>query len=141
MTRWPPEVEVARGAEGAVVMVGHGDCETSKLMLRALERLHRRRTRDVAVSALLQDTPEEARALAADLGLTMPLLLDQDPYPMTARLGVRAVPVTFVLAPDGAVRESLQAFRRADVERLGSMVGLTSPVFEPGEDVVALRPG
>jgi hypothetical protein len=141
MTGWPEDVGIARGAEGALVMVGHSDCETSRLMLRALERLHRRRTRDVAVSALLQDEPEDARALAAELGLTLPLVLDRDPYPMTARLGVRTVPVTFLLAPGGAVRESLQAFRRADVDRMAAALGAAAPVFDPGEGIAALRPG
>jgi peroxiredoxin len=142
MTRWPDEVPISTGAEGAVVMVGHSDCETSRLMLRALERFHRRRTRDVAVSALLQDEPEAARALAAKLGLSLPLILDRDPYPMTSRLGVQAVPVTFVLAADGGVRESLVAFRRADVERLASsLLGLASQVFEPEEGVTAYKPG
>jgi peroxiredoxin len=141
MTRWPREVEVARGAEGAVVMVGHSDCETSRLMLRALERLHRRRTRDVAVSALLQDEPEDARALAAEYGLTLPILLDRDPYPLTTRLGVSTVPVTFVLAPDGAVRRSLQAFRREEVERMAAELGAAAPVFDAAEGVPALRPG
>lgn len=142
MTRWPADVPIANGSEGALVMVGHSDCETSRLMLRALERLHRRRTRDVAVSALLQDEPEEARAVAAELGLSLPLVLDRPPYPMTARLGVATVPVTFVVAGDGGVRESLQAFRRVDVERLASSVlGLASPVFEPEEGVPAHRPG
>jgi hypothetical protein len=140
VTRWPAEVAIATGAEGAVVMVGHGDCETSRLMLRALERLHRRRTRDVAVSALLQDEPEAAQALASELGLTLPLLLDRDPYPMTSRLGIQAVPVTFLLDPAGGVRESLQAFRAADVERIASVVGAAPPVFEPGE-APAHRPG
>lgn len=141
MRQWPRDIEIATGAEGALVMVGHGDCATSRLMLRALERLHRRRTRDVAVSALLQDGPEEARALASELGLTLPLVLDAEPYPMTERLAVRAVPVTFVLAPDGGVRETLHAFSRAEVENLGSIAGVPAPLFAPGEDVPAYQPG
>ena len=141
MNRWPPAPQIARETEGSLVMVGHSDCETSRLMLGVLERLHRRRTRKVAVTAILQDEPEEARALTEELGLTLPLVLDRDPYPLTAPLGLTGVPVTFLVAPDGGVREEVAAFRRQDVERLAALLGVPGPLFEPGETVPALQPG
>jgi hypothetical protein len=76
MRAWPVALDVAVEPEGSVVMVGHSDCETSLLMLRALDRLHRRRTRKVAVTAVLQDEPEDVRALAEEMGLTVPLRAD-----------------------------------------------------------------
>jgi hypothetical protein len=51
------------------------------------------------------------------------------------------VPATFVLGPDRAVREEMEAFRRADLERLAALLGVPPPVFEAGEPVPALRPG
>jgi hypothetical protein len=110
-------------------------------MLSALDRLHRRRTRQVAVSALLQDEPEDARAMAAELDLALPLVLDGDPYPLTSSLALEGVPTTFVLGPDGAVRERLEAFNRGEVERLGALLGVPGPVFAPDEKVPAHRPG
>lgn len=141
MRAWPPGLDVAVEPEGSVVMVGHSDCETSRLMLRALDRLYRRRTRPLGVTAVLQDEPEEARLLTEELGLTLPLRLDRDPYPLTAPLGLTGVPVTFVLNADRSVREEIEAFRRADVERLAALLGVPQPVFEAGESVPALRPG
>jgi hypothetical protein len=141
MRAWPAVLDVPCGPEGAVVMVGHSDCETSRLMLRTLDRLHRRRTREVAVTAVLQDEPDDARALTEELGVAMPWRLDGDPYPLTSPLGLTGVPVTFLLGPDRAVREEMEAFRRADVEHLAALLGVPPPVFEPGETVPALRPG
>ena len=141
MKAWPAALDVSFAAEGSVVIVGHSDCETSKLMLRTLDRLHRRRTREVAVTAVLQDDAEAARALVEELGLALPLRLDGPPYPLTAPLGLTSVPATFVLGPDRAVREEIEAFRRADVERLAALLGVPEPVFGPGETVPALRPG
>ncbi len=141
MKTWPAAVEIPREADGSLVMVGHSDCETSRLMLDVLERLHRRRRRPVAVTAILQDEPEDARALTDELGLTLPLVLDRDPYPLTAPLGLTGVPVTFLIAPDGGVREFMEAFRRTDVERLAVLLGVPEPLFDPGETVPALRPG
>jgi hypothetical protein len=130
-----------READGALVVVGHSECPTTRLMLGAVDRLHRRRTRPLAVSALLQDEPEDARALQRELGLALPLVLDGDPYPLTSALDLEGVPTTFLLGPDGAVRETLQAFNRADVERLGALLGVEGPVFAPDEKVPAHRPG
>jgi hypothetical protein len=138
---WPAALDVPVEPEGAVVMVGHSDCETSRLMLRTLERLHQRRTRPLAVAAVLQDEPEAARALAEELDLTLPWRLDRDPYPLTAPLGLTGVPVTFRLGPDRSVREQIEAFRRADVERLAELAGVQGPLFAPEETVPALRPG
>jgi hypothetical protein len=141
MKRWPAFDTVPREADGALVVVGHSECPTTRLMLGALDRLHRRRTRKVAVSALLQDEPGDARALAAELGLALPLVLDGDPYPVTSSLDLEGVPTTFLLGPDGAVRERLEAFSRAEVERLGALLGVEGPVFAPEEKVPAHRPG
>lgn len=141
MKPWPAADQVPREAEGALVVVGHSECPTTRLMLSALDRLHRRRTRRIAVSALLQDEPDGARALARDLGLALPLVLDGDPYPVTSALDLEGVPTTFLLGTDGAVRETLQAFSRADVERLGALLGVEGPVFAADEKVPAHRPG
>ena len=141
MKPWPGDLDVPVESEGSVVMVGHSDCETSRLMLRMLDSLSRRRTRPLAVTAVLQDEPDAARALTEELGLTLPLRLDGPPYPLTTPLGLTGVPVTFVLGPDRTVREEIEAFRRADVERLAALLGVPPPVFAPGETVPALMPG
>jgi hypothetical protein len=129
------------GGEGGLVVIGHGDCETSRLALLQAERLHRRRMRPLAVTAVLQDEPDEARALVDSLALTLPVLLDRDPYPLGAALELGGVPLTLVLGPAGEVREASEAFRRADFERFGDLLGVEPPLFAPGESVPALRPG
>jgi hypothetical protein len=122
-------------------MVGHSDCETSRLMLRTLERLHRRRTRPVAVTAVLQDEPGYERVLTEELGLTLPLRFDGDPYPLTAPSAHRRAGHVSCWAPTAGCARMIEAFRRADVERLAALLGVPQPVFEPGESVPALRPG
>lgn len=129
------------GAEGAVVVVGHSDCETSRLALRHADRLHRRRTRPMPVVAVLQDEPAEARAFVGELGLALPVLLDRDPYPLASRLALTGVPTTYVIDASGRVRETMEAFRRADFERLAALLGVPAPVFADGDEAPALRPG
>src|SRR5687768_8139344 len=76
----------------ALILVGHRDCATTRLTLPFVDRLYQRRPAGASVVAVLQDEPAAALDLMADLGLTMPLLLEPDPYPLAAELGLRAAP-------------------------------------------------
>ena len=128
-------------AEGALVVVGHGDCETTRLALRHVQALFARRARPVTVAAVLQDEPADAVALVEELGLTFPVRLDRDPYPLGARLALTGVPTTLVVGADGAVTESNEAVRRSDFERYAALLGVPAPFFAPGDAPPALRPG
>jgi hypothetical protein len=132
---------LAAEAAGALVMVGHGDCETTRLALRHLEGLYRRRTRPVAVAAVVQDEPGAARALVQELGLSFRVLLDRDPYPLGARLALTGVPTTLVVGADGAVAASNESLRRADFERYAALLGVPPPAFAEADAPPALRPG
>jgi hypothetical protein len=128
-------------AGGALVVVGHGDCETTRQALRHVQALYARRTRPVAVAAVLQDEPDDARALVDELGLTYPVLLDRDPFPLGAHLALTGVPTTLVVDAEGAVAESNEALRRADLERYATRLGVPPPFFAPAGEPPALRPG
>jgi hypothetical protein len=129
------------GPAGVLVMVGHGDCDTSRLALRHLQALHARRTAPLEVAAVLQDEPGAARALVEELGLTFPVLLDRDPYPLGSGLSLEGVPTTLLLGPEGAVREVNEGLRRSDFERYAGLLGVPAPAFAEGQAPPALRPG
>jgi hypothetical protein len=123
-----------------LVALGHGDCGTTRLLLPFVERVHRRRRPGTEVALLLQDTEEEARALVRDLGLTLPVLLDREPWPLGQALGARTVPLTLLLGPGGAIEGSWTAFRREDVERAAARLGV-APLFTETDVAPPLRPG
>jgi hypothetical protein len=131
--------DLSRSEQPTLVVLGHGECETTRLLLRFVERIHRRRRAGTEVVLVLQDTPEDARALVRELGLSLPVLLDGEPWVLGAALRAQTVPLTlFVRA--GAIEEAWPAFRRVDVERAAALLGV-SPVFTPGDDAPSLRPG
>jgi hypothetical protein len=93
------------------------------------------------VRLLLQDEPAAARRLVSDLKLEVPVCLEADPYPLTGALGLRAVPTLFLLQEGGAVARFSEGFSRVELESLAESLGVRGPLFAPGEDVPAFRPG
>ena len=132
--------DLSRVARPTLVVLGHGGCETTRLLLPFVERMHRRRPPGSEVVLVLQDAPEEARALVDELDLTLPVFLDAEPWALGVALAAQTVPLTMFVGPGGAIERSWVAFRRADVESAAALVGV-APLFTPDDVAPALRPG
>lgn len=124
-----------------LVMIGHSDCETTRLLLPYVNRIHARRSSGGLVVAVLQDQQAAAQAVVDDLNLDLPVYLEDDPYPLAQRLGLMTVPTLLLVSPAGGILRLSEAFRRDDVEALASSVGVQLPLFEPEDRAPALRPG
>jgi hypothetical protein len=120
-----------------VVIVGHLNCKTTRQTLPFVDRIHKDGGRAVA---LLQDSPEDAAAGLAKLGLDLPYLCERNPYAFAAEIGLFTVPTLLFVEADGTVSTTSEAFRRPDIEafarRLGApkpvLVNDTMPGFKPG---------
>jgi hypothetical protein len=123
-----------------LVVHGHRTCGTTRLSLPFADRLHRRRTRG-AVVAVLQDTPDVAAQLARELDLTLPILLEPDPYPLATELGLSAVPTLTLVGNDGKVLMQAEGFRRADFETFADKLGVHGAFFNAADKAPAQRPG
>jgi hypothetical protein len=126
----------SRGA--ALLVVGHADCGTTRLALPFLERLH---ARGGNVAAILQDDADTARALASELGLSLPLRLEPDPYPLSAALGLESVPAHHLVNADGTVVRTSQGFSREELEAFAGALGVDGPLFGADEPGPRYRPG
>jgi hypothetical protein len=129
-------------ARPALFLVGHRDCATTRLTLPFVDRIHRRRPADASVIAILQDDPASARALADDLELALPILVEADPYPLAAELKLRSAPTVLLVGTDGAILRTSEGFRRDDLEAMALAIGMVGPLFtEADAGVPARRPG
>jgi hypothetical protein len=133
--------DLTRAAGPTLVTLGHGECPTTRLLLPYVERIRRGRRRGTEVVVVLQDTPEDARALAAELSLSAPILLDQEPYALSAALAADTVPLTLLVAPGGRIEREWPAFRRQDLEEVAALFGVPPPFFAADDRAPALRPG
>jgi hypothetical protein len=124
----------------ALVLIGHSDCRTTRDMLPWLERIHRK-GRPGSVLAVLQDRADAARRLVVDLGLTLPVRLEPDPYPLAEVLEVGVVPTLFAVDPSGEIATVSEGLRRSALEALAVRQGVEGPLFGPQDAVPELRPG
>jgi len=129
----------ARGK--ALVVVGHAGCGTTRLALPFVDRLHARRGPGSAVLAVLQEDAAGARALVASLGLSLPIGLDEDPYPLSSELGMEIVPALFLVGADGRLLRATEGFSRDDLEAFADELGVAGPLFGPDEQTPRFRPG
>jgi len=126
----------------ALFVFGHRDCATTRLALPFVDRIHRRRPAGAAVIAVLQDEAASARELVRDLDLTLPVLLESDPYPVSTELGLRTVPMLLVVGRDGLIARAAEGFRRDELEAIAREAGMAGPLFtENDAGVPPHRPG
>ena len=132
---------LSRPAGPTLVALGHGECATTRLLLPYLDRIHRRRAPGTEVVIVLQDTPDDARALVLELQISAPVLLDPEPWALGTALRATTVPVSLLVAPGGTIERAFPAFRRVDVEAAAARLGVQGPVFAAGDRAPALKPG
>src|SRR2546427_2562066 len=83
----------------ALIAVGHTECETTRLTLPFVDRIHHRSPPTSAAVAVLQDAAPGARALVAELAPAPSVRLGGDPYPPAKQLGRGTVPTPFLVTP------------------------------------------
>jgi hypothetical protein len=126
----------------ALFVVGHRDCATTRLTLPFVDRIHRRRGAGAQVVTILQDDAASAREIAKDLDLTMPILLESDPFPVSAELQLRTVPTLILVGKDGAIAAALEGFKRDELEAFARALGVEGPLFGDADaGIPARRPG
>ena len=140
----PDGVERCLGAAWAegelLLLLGHRACKTTRQTLPYVEQIHRRRTRGAAL-AVLQDDAATARELAGQLGLTLPVLCEAEPYPLAAALQAGVVPTLLLMERGGRVALVSEAFRKADLEAFAERLGVEGPLFAADDPMPSFKPG
>ena len=120
-----------------LVLIGHLNCKTSKQTLPFIDRIHRDGGRAVA---MLQDSPEDAAAGLAKLGLTLPFFCERNPYALSTAIGLVTVPTLLFIEADGTVALTSEAFRRPDIEAFAERLGAPKPVIA-NDTMPGFKPG
>ncbi len=122
-------------------------CPTSQLTLGFLERLHQaiRGKPALRLWAISQNDARETIAFAREYGLSFPMLLDEEGYPVSNHYGLTTTPTLFLVQPDGNVQLSSPGFVRRDIEEVAKefsrVTGQHIQVFLPGEAIPDYKPG
>ena len=131
------------GAAGSwtLVVIGHSDCGTTRLVAPYVQRMHERVGPGSSVVLVLQDEPATARAFLSELDLGLPVRLEPEPYALSQELGLTTAPTLFLVSPDGLIEHRSLGFQRAAIEDLAQRIGVKPPFFLPEDTAPALRPG
>ena len=133
--------------QSAPVLLGffRRDCPTSRLALPFIERLYRRHGRSMRFLGILQGADrQETAALAKELGLMMPLVLEEAPaYEASAALGVKALPTLLLLDAEGRIQDTatVTGFSKRGYQALADrLADLSGKLPEPLFDSLASTP-
>jgi len=111
--------------ENGPVLLGvyKSSCASSKQMFPFLERLHERHRGDgLTVLGVSQDSPNITRSFARRYGITFPILVEGDNYPISRAFDIMATPTLFLIDPDGTVAYSTMGFMKPALDALGDAV-------------------
>ena len=122
-------------------------CPVCQFTFPFLERLHKRYGGDgVTFLGISQDDVRATQNFAKEYGVTFPLLLDENGYPVSNAYGLTNVPTIFLIDTDGTVKVSCMGFDKKDLEKIAANLAerkkiSLAPLFRSDEVVPANKPG
>ncbi len=122
-------------------------CPVCQFTFPFLERLHQRYGSGTATFlGISQDDARATKSFASEYGVTFPLALDDDGYPVSNAYGLTNVPTIFLIETDGKVKVSSMGFDKKDLETIAAQLAekrkiALTPLFRPDEIVPANKPG
>jgi peroxiredoxin len=131
----------------AVVGIYKSSCEASKTMFRMLEQIRQAYPEDkLTVWGVAQDSPKVTRSFIRRIGVTFPILVEGDGYPISREYDIEATPTVFLIDQSGTVVWQAMGFQRGAIEELSQKVAEllgTEPVdvFAGVDDIASWVPG
>ena len=116
--------DLSRAAADGPLLLGiyKSSCASSKQMFPFLERLNERHGDGLKVLGISQDSANITRSFARRYGITFPLLLEGDDYPISRAFDIMATPTIFLIEPDGSIAYATMGFMKPALDALGDAV-------------------
>jgi peroxiredoxin len=132
-------------ADGPILLgIYKSSCASSKQMFPFLERIAQRHAGSaLRVFGVSQDSPNITRSFARRYGITFPLLVEGDDYPISSAFDIMATPTVFLIGPDGRVLYTTMGFLKPGLDALGDAVADAlgaphAPLVAAGDDDVPM---
>lgn len=139
-------VELPGAAPLSLLVFWKSSCPTCRWALPYFEALHAGTAgTGFSVVGVAEDSEADAAAVAAELGLTLPVAVEPEPWATSAAYDLMTVPTLVLVDGEGRVILTSPGFAKDDVLEIARQAAAlrgTAPV-DPfrGEDVPAYRPG
>ncbi len=122
-------------------------CPVCQFTFPFLERIYAQYGRDgVTILGISQDDAADTKDFCREYGITFPVVMDEDNYPVSNAYGLTTVPTLFLIEADGAVKVSSMGFDKKDLETIAGRLAqhrkmAAAPLFRPDEVIPANKPG
>jgi peroxiredoxin len=130
-----------------VLVFWKASCGTCRVAFPYIERLRQAYPGDAwRLLAISQDDAETSAAFARQQGLTVPVLVDGEGWPVSRQYDPDATPTIFLVGPDGVIEMTSVGFDKWDLNRLSArlaeLLGETpQTIAEEADGNPPLRPG
>ena len=121
-------------------------CPVCQFTFPFLERLYKRYGDGAGFLGVSQDDARSTKGFAKEYGVTFPVLIDTEGYPVSNAYGLTTVPTIFLIETDGNVQVSSTGFERKALESIARELSerrkiALAPVFRPDEVIPDSKPG
>jgi peroxiredoxin len=97
-------------------------CPTCQLALPYINKMYEAYGNDVRFLAIAQDDAGKTQQFVKDYNLTVPVLLDEAPYPVSRQYQLVSVPSIFLINPDHRIRYSGDGFVKQELLNLADVI-------------------
>lgn len=135
---WPYRLSEAL-EHGPVVLVFYkASCPTCQFTFPYIQRIFSRvgNAESWTLWAISEDDAGETRAFIAHNGIAFDVLIDEQPYPVSAAYGLEFVPAIFMVQPAGTIALSDFGFTKASLNQIAGF-----EFFTADDGLPASRPG
>lgn len=98
------------------------NCPTCQLSMPYLQKIYDAYGDAFNFIAVAQDGEERTSEFIKDYRITMPVLMDQAPYPVSSRYGLESVPSLFLIDPDRTIRFAGEGFVKQELLNLADVL-------------------
>lgn len=120
-------------------------CPTCQLALPYINKIYEAYGENVRFFAIAQDDAEKTQQFVNDYRLTMPVLRDEKPYPVSRQYQLVSVPSMFLINPDHTIRYAAEGFVKQELLNLADVIAekTGNPQIElfGSESVPEFKPG
>jgi peroxiredoxin len=123
-------------------------CPVCQMALPYVQRIFKAYgdNRKLTMTGVSQDNAADTREFNREFGVTFPMLLDGQGYPISRAYGLTNVPTIFLISPDGEIEITIVSWSKREIEelnvRLAEICGVKpAQIFRSGEQVPEFRPG
>lgn len=134
-----------RSGKMALLVFYKFSCPVCQLALPFVQKIYNAYGDAFYFVAIAQDGPEKTQGFLSEYKITMPVLMDMEPYPVSRQYGLETVPTLFLLDPDNRIRYAGEGFVKQDLLNLSDILAEKSgrtqidifeharvPEFKPG---------